>query len=154
MNVRALSTAWGITVVRVMAGAILIAASYEKFSGGGFEGFAKVAAGLSLPMPETIGVFIPLLEGIGGILLVLGLGARWVAALFVVEFLVTSIVLKTPRQPPFGGWDSMRIDLMLLAASIAIVLVGPGGLALENQLPLRGSQRPTAQPQPVPAGER
>ena len=151
MQFRTLPTAYGITIVRVMAGVILIVASMEKFNGGGFEGFAKVAAGLSLPAPEALGVFTPLLEGIGGTLLLLGLGARWVAVLFVAEFFITSVILKTPRQPPFGGWDSMRIDLMLLAASIAIALVGPGAFALENQLGLSGlSVRP--KPAPAPRG--
>ena len=69
-------------------------------------------------------------------LIAVGLGARWVAVLFVVEYAITSLVLKVPRQPPFGGWDSMRIDLMLLAASIMLVLVGPGALALAPGPPL------------------
>ena len=63
-----------------------------------------------------------------------GLGARWVASLFVVEYTVTTFLLKAPRQPPFGGWDSLRIDLMLLAASITVLLVGPGAFALESAL--------------------
>ena len=51
---------------------------------------------------------------------------------FVIEYAITSFALKLPRQPPFGGWDSMRIDLMLLAAAIMLVLVGPGAFALES----------------------
>jgi uncharacterized membrane protein YphA (DoxX/SURF4 family) len=139
-----------------MAGVILMVAAFEKFNAGGFEGFTKVVAGFGgVPAPQFWGVFIPLLELIGGALLILGLGARLVAALFVCEFLVTSMVLKVPRQPPFGGWDSMRIDLMLLALAVAVLLVGPGALTLESALRrYSGSQRPTAQPHPVPAGER
>jgi len=133
MKVRALPTAWGITVVRVMAGLILVVAALEKFAGGGFDGFTRATTGLGLPLPQFWGVFIPLLELIGGALVLVGLGARWVAVLFVIEFLVTTL-LKTSRQPPFGGWDSLRIDLMLLATSIALVLVGPGAFALESWL--------------------
>ena len=65
-------------------------------------------------------------------MVLLGLYARWVAVLFVVEYFVTSFLLKVPRQPPFGGWDSMRIDLMLLTAAVTLVLVGPGALALDS----------------------
>lgn len=155
MQLRSLPPAWGITVVRVMAGVILMVAAYQKFNAGGFDAFAKSAAGLGLPLPQALGVFIPLLEGIGGLLLVLGFGSRLVALLFVIEFVVTSFVLKAPRQPPFGGWDSMRIDLMLLAGSIAIMLAGPGALALDNQVPIPGGgQQPAAHRQPVPAGDR
>jgi len=132
MNARTLGPEWGIAVIRVMAGIIITVAAFEKFNAGGFDGFTKVTSGLGLPIPQLWGVFIPLLELIGGLLLLVGLGARWVAILFVIEYFVTSFVLKVPRQPPFGGWDSMRIDLMLLAASIALVLVGPGAFALDR----------------------
>jgi putative oxidoreductase len=117
-----------------MAGIIITVAALEKFNAGGFEAFTRVVSGLSIPAAPFWGVFIPLLELIGGLMLVLGLGARWVAVLFVIEYFVTSFLLKVPRQPPFGGWDSMRIDLMLLAAAIMLVLVGPGALALESLL--------------------
>ncbi len=134
MNIRTLPPDWGVTVIRVMAGIILVVASYEKFSAGGFDAFTRVVTGLGIPAAQFWGIFIPLLEGIGGALLLVGLGARWVAALFVIEFLVTTFALKTPRQPPFGGWDSLRIDLMLLAAAVMTVLVGPGALALDSVL--------------------
>ena len=146
MTVRTLSPEWGIAVVRVMAGIVLLVAAFEKFFGGGFEGFTRLTTSFGLPVPQFWGVFIPLLELIGGALVLVGLGTRWVAVLFVVEFAVTSFVLKVPRQPPFGGWDSMRIDLMLLAASVMLVLVGPGAFALERVLfRSRGRQGSTAQ---------
>ncbi len=140
MNARTLGPEWGIAVIRVMAGIIITVAAFEKFNAGGFDGFTKVTTGLGLPIPQLWGVFIPLLELIGGLLLLVGLGARWVAILFVIEYFVTSFVLKVPRQPPFGGWDSMRIDLMLWAAAIALALAGPGALALESVL-FRGRAR-------------
>lgn len=143
MGLRVLPPAWGVTVVRVMAGIILIIAALEKFNGGGFEGFTKTTTGLGLPVPGVWGVFIPFLELIGGVLVLSGLAARWVAVLFLIEFAVTSFVLKAPRQPPFGGWDSMRIDLMLWAAAIMLVLVGLGALALDNVV-LRRSREPRA----------
>jgi putative oxidoreductase len=138
MNLRTLPAASGITIVRVMAGLIITVAAFEKFGGGGFEGFTKTSTSLGLPMPEVWGVFIPLLELIGGLMLLFGLGARWISFLFIVEYFVTGFVLKIPRQPPFGGWDSMRIDLMLWAAVIAIAAVGSGAFALESLVLRRG----------------
>jgi putative oxidoreductase len=131
-NVPTLQPVWGITVVRVAAGLIIFVAALEKFVGGGFDGFTRVVTGLGIPLPQFWGVFIPLLELVGGALLLIGLGSRWVAALFVVEYAVTTFALKAPRQPPFGGWDSLRIDLMLLATSVSILLVGPGAWAVDN----------------------
>jgi len=144
MKLQALPAAWGITVVRLMAGMIIFVASLEKFFGGGFDGFTKVTTGLGIPLAPFWGVFIPLLECVGGLLLIAGLLTRWAAALFVVEYLITSFALKVPRQPPFGGWDSMRIDLMLLAAAVALVLVGPGAFALETLVRERLLGKPAA----------
>src|SRR5262245_31593930 len=132
-----LSPTWGITIVRVTAGLIIFVAALEKFFGGGFEGFTRVVTGLGIPLPQLWGYFIPLLELVGGALFLVGLGARWVAALFVIEYAVTTLALKAPRQPPFGGWDSLRIDLMLLATAVSVLLAGPGAWAVDNVLAAR-----------------
>ncbi len=147
MRLQALNPAWGVTVVRVTAGLIIFVAALEKYSAMGFAGFSAVTNQLGIPMGDFWGVFIPLLELIGGALIVAGLGTRWVAALFVIEYFVTSFLLKMPRPAPFGGWDSMRIDLMLLATAVTLVLVGPGALALDALVVRRrasGAQRATA----------
>ena len=140
MNLRTLSPEWGITVIRVMAGIIITLAGVEKL-GSGFDSFAKFAASLNLPAPEFWGFFIPLLETIGGLLILFGFGARWVALLFVIEYAVTSFYVKAPRPAPAGGFNSMRIDLMLWVSAITIFLVGPGALALETLVPRRGRGR-------------
>ncbi len=150
MNLRTLSPDWGITVVRIMAGIIIAYAGVQKLQGG-FDAFTKSSVDFGLPIPQLWGVLIPLLETIGGLLLLVGFGARWWALLFVVEFAVTSFALKAVRPAPFGGFNSMRIDLMLWVAAIAIVLVGPGALALESlvlrrvrsQVPVAGRAVPT-----------
>jgi len=149
---QALDPAWGITIVRVMAGVIIFVAALEKYTAMGFSGFANVANQLRIPGADFWGVFIPLLELIGGALILAGLFTRWVAVLFVIEYFVTSFLLKVPLPPPFGGWDSMRIDLMLLATAVALVLVGPGQLAVDAVLQRRralAGQGAAVQPQTV-----
>ena len=142
MNLRTLPAEWGITLVRVMAGIIITLAGVDKLNGG-FDAFTKYTTSLALPAPELWGVFIPLLETIGGLLILLGFGARWVAFLFVIEYAVTSFVVKAPRPAPGGGFNSMRIDLMLWVSAITIALVGPGALALDSLVLRRArGQRP------------
>src|SRR3954453_9322672 len=132
MKFQTLAPECGITVIRLGAGSIIFVAALEKFFGGGVDGFTRVVTGLGIPLPQLWGIVIPLLELFGGALVLVGLGARWVAVLFVIEYAVTTFLLKAPRQPPFGGWDSLRIDLMLLAASVMLVLCGSGAFALDN----------------------
>jgi putative oxidoreductase len=141
MRFQTLAPEWGIAVIRLTAGLIIFVAALEKFFGGGFDGFTRVVTTLGIPLPQLWGIFIPLLELSGGALVLVGLGARWVAALFVVEYFVTTFLLKVPRQPPFGGWDSLRIDLMLLASSVMLVLCGPGALALDTMRAARAANR-------------
>jgi uncharacterized membrane protein YphA (DoxX/SURF4 family) len=121
-----------------MAGLIIMVAGLEKWAAGGLTGFTQGATGMGLPLAQLWGVYIPLQEFIGGFLILTGLGARWVAILFVIEYFVTSFLLKAVRPAPFGGWDSMRIDLMLWVAVLAVAAVGPGAFALESWILRRG----------------
>jgi len=139
MKFQTLAPEWGIAIIRVTAGLIIFVAALEKFFGGGFDGFTRAVTGMGMPLPQLWGIFIPLLELFGGALVLLGLGARWVAALFVVEYAVTTFLIKVPRQPPFGGWDRLRIDLMLLASSVMLVLCGSGAFALDNRRAARSA---------------
>jgi len=79
------------------------------------------AAGLAAP-------FIATLELGGGILLFLGLFTRVLGLLFTLEMIVTAFYVRFPAQ----WWNPARIDLMLLAAGILLILAGPGRLALDN----------------------
>ena len=124
---------WGITVVRAMMGIILIVAGYQKFAGG-VGGFAGFLGQIGVPAPQLFGWFIPTLELVGGILVLLGLGVRWIGLLFIVEFLVVTFYVKLPRPAPGGGWDSARIDLMLVAAAVMLVLAGAGKASLDEML--------------------
>jgi uncharacterized membrane protein YphA (DoxX/SURF4 family) len=122
---------WGIAVVRVMMAIVLIGSGYEKFAGG-IDRFASFFPQLGLPM--LFGWFIPFLEVVGGVLVLIGLGVRWLGPLFIIEFLVTTFYVKLPRPAPSGGWDSMRVDLMMLAAAVMLVLAGPGKASLDELL--------------------
>jgi len=139
MPIKTLPATWGITLVRMMMGIILIVAGLEKFAGGGLFGFSGVLTQLGVVAPQVFGPFIPVLEFVGGVLMLAGFGARWVAVLFICEFFVNVFLLKSVKPAPFGGWDSMRIDLMMLATAVAVFLVGPGELALDRILLQRRS---------------
>jgi uncharacterized membrane protein YphA (DoxX/SURF4 family) len=69
-------------------------------------------------------------ELIGGLLILLGVRVRWVALLFVAEFLVTTFYVKLFN--PRVGYDATRIDLMMLAAAVMLVLAGAGKLSFDE----------------------
>jgi putative oxidoreductase len=121
---------WGVTVVRVMMGLILVIAGIQKWSGG-IGGFVGFVTQLGIPAPQVVGPLIAAGEVVGGILLLLGFGIRWVSLWFVCEFLVTSLYVKLGHGQ---SWDAARIDLMILAGSALLALAGAGALALDNRL--------------------
>ena len=90
---------------------------------------------LGFPVPMFFGWLVILLELVGGLLLILGLGVRWASLLLAVEMVFTTLLVKSrigliaPSDQPGVGAE---IDLMLLAAMLALVILGAGELALER----------------------
>jgi putative oxidoreductase len=129
---RTLDARWGVTAVRAMMGVILIVAGAQKWTGG-INGTIAFFTQLGIPAPQVVAPIIASGELLGGLLLLLGLGARPVALWFLAEFIVTAFYVKLPRQ----GWDAGRIDLMLLIGSVMLLLVGAGAVALDDWLDKR-----------------
>jgi putative oxidoreductase len=83
-------------------------------------------------MPGVLGPFVALLEFVGGIALVVGLGTRWIAMLFAIEMAVA--VLKVHLSGGFFLPRGFEFALTMFAASIALALAGPGASALDRML--------------------
>ena len=119
--------AWGLTAVRIAMGLILAVAGIQKFAYG-----VTLTTGLfakwAIPLPGLTGPYIAVQETVGGILLVLGLFTRWLGLLFAIEFVVATFWVKLRLM----GWDPGRLDLMLLAGGILLLLNGAGKLAIDK----------------------
>ncbi|HZF03279.1 MAG TPA: DoxX family protein [Patescibacteria group bacterium] len=124
---RSLDPGWGVAVVRVVMGLILLTAGWGKITAG----FATVAANfakMGMPVPGVTGPFIALLELVGGALLLVGLGGRWLGLLFALEFVVATFVVKLPS----AGWAGARLDVMLLAGGVLLFLAGSGRVSIDE----------------------
>ena len=121
------------TLLRVMAGITFFFHGWSKLQNpNGFIGFV---GSLGFPIPVFFGWLVILLESVGGLLLILGLGVRWVSLLLAVEMVFTTLLVKSrigliapSGQPGVGA----EIDLMLLAAMLALFILGAGELSLER----------------------
>jgi uncharacterized membrane protein YphA (DoxX/SURF4 family) len=130
---------WGITLIRVVMGCMLIYSGYLKFIAlgptVGFFGFIQI------PAPQIIAPIIAAGEVLGGLLLLVGLGIRYVPFWFIPMFIVTTFYVKLPREAPIFGYDAARIDIMLLLGNVMLLLEGAGAFALDTYLARRrGSQ--------------
>lgn len=120
-------------VVRGPMGVIFAYHGWQKFDGG-LEGFNGFVDSLGVPLAEIVGPAVALLELVGGIMLVVGLLTRIVALLFVIEMIGTTWLVKLDVGliAPMGGGAGAEIDVALWAGMVALVLLGPGILALDR----------------------
>jgi putative oxidoreductase len=127
---RETSLGYGIALLRVSLGLMFIAHSvvlkYFTFTLAGTAQFFE-----SIGLPGALAYVVFWMEAIGGVLLVLGLQTRAVAAA-LVPVLVGATWAHAGNGWVFsganGGWE---YPLYLTVLAIAQVLLGPGALALK-----------------------
>ena len=111
-------------VLRLFVGAVFVAHGSLKLFGGlsGFAGFLQQAG---VPAPEIMAPLVAAVEFLGGVAIILGLGAR-TASLLLTAVMVVAMVTVTLRAGFSGGYD---INLALIGGLLALVLAGPGKIA-------------------------
>lgn len=129
---------WGLLILRLAAGIIFIVHGWPKLNPNsemkgpaGFGGFLKQ---MGVPLPILFGWLVALLETVGAVLLILGLGTRILAVLFAIDMLVAILTVKM-RVMKVGfsaqqatGWE---FDFSLMAISLALLFTGAGTIALD-----------------------
>ena len=123
-------------VIRIILGVLFIYHGVDKFDVGldnveaAFDSWGVPAPGISAP---AVAIF----ELVGGVALVLGLATRVVAALFVVQLAGALIYVKQDlgilSSEPMPGAE---LDLAYIGGLVALVLLGPGWLSLDERLRL------------------
>lgn len=123
------------TVLRLVAGIVFISHGMQKFNNG-VDGFAGFLSSLNVPLPEVMKWVVPILELGGGILLILGLGTRLVALALAILMVFTTLLVKLDVGIIGEQGAGAEIDLMLLAAGVALVLMGPGANSVDRMIGL------------------
>ena len=122
-------------VGRILIAAIFVISGFGKI--GGFEGVAGYIGSKGLPMPQVLAALTIVLELGGGILLILGFKTRWVAALFFLWLIPTTLIFHA-----FWGLDpktaqQMQIHFLknvsIMGAMLMLVAFGPGALSLDKR---------------------
>ena len=123
-------TAWGFLVLRLAVGFVFAMHGWQKFTEMGFEGVAGFFGSLGVPLPFVAAVVVTLVELVGGLALILGLGTRLVAALLAVDMAVALVLVHLPNGFAVGN-GGYEFVLVLLAVSVFFALSGPGRLSLD-----------------------
>lgn len=116
-------THWGI---RASIGAIFLVHSLKKFDPSWQEWLVNVAG-----LPAEMQLPIALAEFIGGILLITGVLTRISGVVFSVILLgaIFNIRWENGFFVSQGGWEW---DLVMLAAVLSIIAVGPGRISISH----------------------
>lgn len=116
-------------VLRLVVGVIFLVHGLSKVAhvASTVAGFTR----LGVPLPGLAGPAIALLEVLGGLVLILGLGVvtRILALLLAIEMLYAILLVKL-HAGLVGGYE---FELLLLAASLALVFSGPGYLSIVRE---------------------
>jgi putative oxidoreductase len=128
MTATAINPSWGSAALRLATGYVFLVHGAQDLFQLGFAGLAGTFESLHIPLPFVSAVIVTLVEFLDGIALLLGVFTRWAAALLAIDMLVAvSLVLLEPGSFQKGG---VELPLMMLAASMALAVSGPGALAL------------------------
>jgi putative oxidoreductase len=128
---------WGLTMLRVVVGIVFFVHGLQKLFVMGFGGVAGMMEGLAVPAPGLFAVVLTLVELLGGLALILGLFTRVAVIPLAVDMLVATLTVHLPNgffTVPNGGYE---FTLVLMAASVARAIAGPGEAALDRFLAMR-----------------
>ena len=132
----AVARGWGLTVLRVIVGVVFFVHGFQKLFAMGIGGVAGFLGQVGVPAPGLFAVVVTLVELLGGLALVLGLFTRVAAISLSVDMLVATLTvhLSAGFFVSDGGYE---FTLVLLAASAALAIAGPGEAALDRALASR-----------------
>jgi putative oxidoreductase len=109
--------------IRILAGITFIVHGLPKFENvAGTQGFFG-----SVGLPPELAIPIGLLEVIGGIFLLVGIVTRIATALFIIEMIGATLLVKISKGF-VGGYE---LELLLTAVCISLLLTGPGRVSIE-----------------------
>lgn len=120
---------YGLLLIRLALAAIMIAHGSQKLFTFGYGGVVGGFTQMGLPLPEISAALIIATELGGGLLILAGLLTRFAAAAFAFAMLVAMAKVHWPAG--FFLPNGYEFTLMLAAASVGLVLTGPGLFSLD-----------------------
>ena len=111
-------------LIRLATGLVFLMHGIQKFFTYTLPGTTQAFTQMGVPIP---GISAPLVAGvelIGGLLLIAGVLTRWAGAALAVTILVALLLVHL--KAGFFNPNGVEFPLVLLAASAALAVAGPG----------------------------
>ena len=126
----------GLTVLRVVLGTTFLLHGWQKVTEWTVAGTQASFAQMGVPAAELAAPLAAVLELVGGLMLLLGLGTRVVAALLALTMLGALVLVHLPAGF-FAADGGIELVLLLAAASVLFVLAGAGRWSLDHLVAAR-----------------
>lgn len=130
-------------LLRIGVGLVFAVHGWQKFDGG-VSNFAPVLAGLDVPAPEIVAWLQTIAEGIGGLLLIVGLFTRLVTLPLIATMVGAILLVKADVGFVVAEATGAELDTALLAGLLALLFVGPGRLSVDGILGMEGATAPVS----------
>ena len=120
---------------RILLAAIFVISGFNKIAG--FDGVAGYIASKGLPMPQVLAALTVALELGGGLLLIAGYKVRWVALLFFLWLIPTTLIFHK-----FWGIDAAQVqnqmnhflkNVSIMGGMLLLMAFGPGGYSVDKR---------------------
>lgn len=118
-----------VLLLRIGVGVIFIVAGWGKLTG--IEGVQGFFGNIGIPLAGIMAWVVALVEFLGGIMVLVGYKVEVPGILLAFTMLVAIFTVKMGGD---GGFSGMRLEIILMLASLAIAMMNTGSYSLDNML--------------------
>lgn len=129
----------GPLLVRIIVGLSFAVGGWGKLHN--LDAITKYFTSLGIPVPGANAVFVSIVEFVGGLLLIAGLGTRIAALLLIGVMAVAFLTAILPEAQGVLGLFS-TIELTYLVIFVWLVVSGAGAISLDHLLVRRNQPDP------------
>jgi putative oxidoreductase len=123
---------------RLLLAALFLPAGISKI--GGFEGTVGYIASVGLPLPSLGAAIALVVEVLGGLALIVGLGTRWAALVLALFTLVASVFFHNfwamPADQQFMQQLMFMKNIGIVGGLLALTAWGAGAFSLDARRPV------------------
>lgn len=119
--------------IRLGVGAVFAVHGWQKFDAG-VSNFAGNLDSLGVPFPEVVAWLQVAAEGIGGLLLILGLLTRFVTLPLIVVMVGAIWLVKIDVGFIVPDAAGAELDIALLSGLLGLLFIGPGRISADAMM--------------------